>query len=258
MDGGFDPLGGALGAAMRQRTAARWFDTATWRDPRGRRLSDRVWLARQSVRDAIDETLRRAIVAGDDPLVVAEALERYLLPEHRVARGPDGEPLPGQPKRIVTITPNPPGYGRLLDARRPFAGSYAARRLARTEITRAYGRATIEAARRNPFVRGVRWLLSPSHAEPDECDQNAERDLGMGRGVYRPDDLPPYPNHPHEKCTLAPAPVASADDVVDYLRDKYRLHEGDAIGSAPPPPDERMRLLQELWSGWSWLREAAS
>jgi len=253
----FDPLGGALGALMRQRTAALWFDTATWRDPNGRQLSHRVWLARQSVRDAIDETLRRAIVAGDDPLVVADALERYLLPEHRVARGADGEPLPGQPKRIVTITPNPPGYARLLDNRRPFAGSYAARRLARTEISRAFAEATRRAAERNPFVRGLRWVISNNHPDPDTCDDYAAHDEGMGRGVYPVRDFPAMPEHPHCRCTAAPAPVADPDDVVNYLRDTYRLHEGDAPGSAPPPLDERLRLLRELWSGWSWLGGAA-
>jgi len=197
-------------------------DTRSWVDPNGRRLSDRVWLARKETRRHVDDTLRRAIAEGTDALKVADSLEVYLRPELRPLRNAAGELVPGQAKRIVTQSPN---VRRVLGSLRPFAGSFPARRLARTEITRAHGAATIWAAERNPFTRGVTWLLSGNHPEPDVCDQHAGHDSGLGRGVYAPNAVPRYPNHPQDRCTLAPAVVEDADAVVDQLRRDFGLGE---------------------------------
>lgn len=167
-------------------------DTRSWVDPRGHRLSDRLWLARQADRDAIDSILRGAIASGDDPLQAAKRLEDYLTPV-------------GQ--KTTTRTP------------RSGLGNSAARRLARTEVTRAFGQATLQAAALNPFVEGVKWNLSGSHHKPDECDDKARRSSrGMEPGVYTVRDAPRYPTHPNCRCYLSPVTVEDTDAVVAQLR----------------------------------------
>lgn len=220
----FIPLG--------QAGADAFDDTRRWVDPRGHRLSARLWYARQTDRDAIDAILRNAILAGDDPLKAARRLEDYLLPAGRPVRDPKtgrlvrwkrddagnllrdsgGELIPAQPKGVITRTP------------RSGAGSYAARRLARTEVTRAFGQATIQAAELNPFTDGVQWNLSHRHGRADECDENARgHSKGLPAGVYRPDEVPRYPNHPHDLCHLTPFTTQDADSVVAQLRRDFDL-----------------------------------
>ena len=143
---------------------AAW-DAEDWVDPAGRRLSDRVWLSAELVERAVENYLRDAARRG----VAAEELSK--------------------------------GLGEFL--RDPSGGMYPARRLARTELTRAFGQGTIEAAKRNPYIRGVRWRVSGRHPKADPCDVNA-RGGPRGDGVYPPGRVPPYPNHPMCKCTLSP------------------------------------------------------
>ena len=216
-----DPLGGAIGAAERQARADALDETRSWVDPNGYRLSDRVWLAGQNVRQAIDHTLREAIVTGESPLLTARKLEQWLSPTWAPHRDGAGKLVTNQPKRLVTQTPGLAGRG-----------SHAARRLARTEVTRAHGRATIAAAQRNPFARGVRWMLSAGHKDSDACDRYASHDEGLGRGVYPARDVPSYPQHPHERCVLAPSPVADPREVVAALRSQFGLDGPPATGAA--------------------------
>lgn len=185
----------------RQRRAAEFDDTRTWIDPNGQTLSDRVWQARTAVREQIDRVLVHAVATGQDALETANILEQYLAPGERNA--------------VRTLWPGRAGMG-----------SYPARRLARTEVTRAHGQAILFAAVRNPFVRGVRWTLSKRHPEPDECDEHAERDAhGLGPGVYPPRKVPRYPSHPQDLCFLTPEAVADDAAVVAQLRQRHGLDE---------------------------------
>ncbi|HMN10880.1 MAG TPA: hypothetical protein PKD55_00995 [Bellilinea sp.] len=165
-----------------------------WVDPAGYRLSDRVWRAGIDERARIDRLLDYHISQGTEAVDIADLLEDYLTPGARLIR---------------TRTP----YGR--------EGSYAARRLARTEITAAAGRATINASRANPFVAGMRWTLSGSHPEFDICDQNATGGPN-GDGVYPVAETPIYPAHPHCLCNLQPQPVGNTRDMVNRLRAEIR------------------------------------
>jgi hypothetical protein len=193
---------------MRQRAIrASTFDpNRRWVDPKGYRLSDRVWKGGREVRREIDRVLRDGIRKGESAVDLAARLERYL--------NPDKAPLTyrrnGQiVRRNVTRTP----YGK--------AGSSFARSLARTEITKAHGAAVIESAKVTPGVLGVRWRLSAGHSEIDQCDDNATQDrYGLGPGVYPPRDVPRYPNHPQDVCALLPE-VASREAVLDDLVRRY-------------------------------------
>lgn len=159
-------------------------------DPNGYTLSDRVWRVAADVRVRIDRLLDYHIAQGTGAVKIAELLEDFLTPGARL---------------ISTRTP----YGR--------EGSYAARRLARTEISAAAGRATVNASIANPFVGGIQWRLSASHTGKDICDENATGGAN-GDGIYPPDKLPQYPAHPHDLCSLLPVPIGDTAALVAELR----------------------------------------
>lgn len=238
----FIPLG--------QAGAEAFDDTTRWVDDNGRHLSQRLWKARLDDQFAIDSILREAIVRGDDPLQAARRLEDFLLPAGRPVRNPEtgrlvtwkrddagnllrdssGKLIPAQPVGAITRTP------------RSGAGSYSARRLARTEVTRAFGQATIQAAELNPFVEGVKWNLSSTHGKADECDANASNhSRGMALGVYAPNEVPRYPNHPHDKCYLSPVTTDDTDAVVAQLRRDFGLDGSPAVRLVTVPRSSGLR-----------------
>lgn len=171
-------------------------------------LSDAVWDTASETRNAIDKLLAYHIANGAAAVDIAELLVPFLTTGA---------------SRMQTATPYPPPYGTM--------GSYAARRLARTEITAASGRAYVNAALLNPWIAGTKWNLSPSHPEPDICDNYASQN----GGVYETSGLPPYPAHPHCLCYLTPVVVASPREVngklradLDYLEREVGLNSSEA------------------------------
>jgi hypothetical protein len=161
-----------------------------WVDPNGYRLSDRIWRTSIDVRSRIDRLLEYHISRGTSAVEIADLLEPFLTPGALRQR---------------TVRP----YGT--------EGSYAARRLARTEITAAAGRATVNASTANPFVNHMQWRLSGSHPKIDICDQYA-RGGPNGDGIYPLGEVPPYPPHPHCLCSLLPVPTGNVADLVANLR----------------------------------------
>lgn len=159
-------------------------------DPSGYTLSDKGWRTALEARRAIDALLSQHIPQGTAAVDIAELLIPYLWPD---AAG------------ITTRTP----YGRV--------GSYWARRLARTEITAAAGRAVVNMSIVNPFVEVVDWALSRRHKCCDICDQFA------ADGPYPPDEVPPYPAHPHCWCSLIPRTTVDSKALNDYLRRQIRV-----------------------------------
>jgi hypothetical protein len=180
------------------------------------RLSDRLWNARRFTRDQIDAVLKNAIVTGEDAVITARKLEAFLDPAYAPRRNAQGRLIPGQKKAIVSTAPGRSG-----------SGSWPARRLAITELARAHAAGTLAAAAKSPFLVGVRWLVSGNHPQQDRCDQNANRDSGLGPGVYRPEDAPSMPQHPMCRCVYAPAVEPDSDKVVDELRRIFELDRKD-------------------------------
>lgn len=155
------------------------------------RLSDRVWRTAVDVRARIDALLDYEIPRGTSAADgIAAQLVQFLTPGERP---------------VTTRKP----YG--------VEGSYSARRLARTEVTAAAGRAMQTASAANPFVDGIRWRLSASHPKIDRCDEHA-RGGPNSDGVYPVGGVPGYPDHPHCLCTLVPVVVRNPAQVVEQLR----------------------------------------
>ncbi len=166
-------------------------------DPNGYRLSDRVWNTSIEVRRRIDQVLDYQIPRHMAAVDIATRLEQYMTPEAA---------------RMRTSTP----YG--------VEGSYAARRLARTEITATAGRSAVSANLANPYVDGTDWALSASHPgkgpEPDICDDLCTIDKAgvRVRDPYPNDGVPAYPPHPHCFCTLRPVVTRTPAQVTAQLR----------------------------------------
>ena len=236
-------------------------DTAIWRDTRGYTLSDRLWFARQSDRNAIDAILRGAVVSGEDPLKAARRMEDYLLPAGRPVRDPktgrlvrwkkdeagnllrdaSGKLIPAQPKGAITRTP------------RSGAGSYAARRLARTEVSRAFELGGQQASALNPFVDRRRWNLSGGHDPKEDngiCARNAQGSShGQEPGVYFLSEYPGFPAHPQDKCFGTPVTVDDTDAVIAQLRSDFDLGDGPPLNDVfqSRQPSRARKLVTTLF-----------
>lgn len=101
--------------------------------------------------------------------------------------------------------------------------SYAAHRLARTEINHAYQ--TTQEARYadEPWSMGMRWNLSKSHPAPDVCNINATQDkYGLGAGVWTFGNKPD--SHPNCLCYQTPVQVREDDFVESFLAGEYNSY----------------------------------
>jgi hypothetical protein len=93
--------------------------------------------------------------------------------------------------------------GKFISPTTPGGVSYAAQRLARTEIANAFHQTTIRHTREMPWVSGYKWNLSSSHGKPDVCNDYAN-DVHFNKGeagVFKKADVPAKP-HPQCLCYL--------------------------------------------------------
>jgi len=160
---------------------------ACWaRTKKGLFLSDRIWEQGENFRNAMRDIIQEAVATGQDAVKTARMLQQYVR------------------QGAQTLAKDYPNMMKRMKGRIPGDISYEALRLARTEMTAAFGEGTIAAARVSPSYIGMKWVLSHSHPVVDICDTLAEHDEGLGRGVYSPGDEPPMPAHPNCICTLVP------------------------------------------------------
>lgn len=136
--------------------------------------------------------------AGEDVVTVARSLESYVK------------------KGKTSIAANYPNMIKRMESRIPANLDYKALRLARTELTAAYGEGVIASAKATPVVKYVKWVISSSHPRKDICDTNANGGPN-GNGIYEAMSCPIYPAHPNCICTLQPAPE-NTTVVVDKLK----------------------------------------
>lgn len=169
-------------------------------------MSDRLWAISEATSQQIDLLLQEAISSGMQSTTLAKRLEQFLLP---------GRQLP------QTTTP----YGT--------SGSYNARRLARTEITRAHSLASKAAAIANPFVERIYYNLSNSHVADagDPCEYYA--DESAANDGYDPAScpVPAADSHPNCMCYLTSKNISQADAVA-MIRDGINTDEEAAFTDA--------------------------
>lgn len=187
----------ALLAAQRAY-ARRTVATYLARGQNGIGLSGRVYRTRQLADGFVDRAVNRVILQGGSWQDIAK----------------DVKPL---------IDPNTKG-----------GVSYAAKRLARTELNNAFHTTQQASAEVNPFVVALRWNLSRSHTTPDKCDLYAQgHSKGKSAGLYVPSDLPRKP-HPQCLC-FTTNEMMDEDEFLDLVSNPDYLDDlVDEYGQAKP------------------------
>lgn len=191
-------------AAMRVSEDAVRFVRAFVADD-GLQLSDRLWRIDRGAREAVTSAIERAVIQGHS---AAQAAREFM------ARG---QPVPAD----VAAKMAAPTAGRIgKEAVAALTGTGGAMdnamRVFRTEINRAHGEAYMLGGEDKPYFGGWRFLLSPSHPEPDICDLLARQNLyGLGAGVYPSRAKCPWPAHPN---TLSFVVLVFKDEVSDADR----------------------------------------
>jgi hypothetical protein len=99
---------------------------------------------------------------------------------------------------------------------------YIADRIARTEISQAWGDGFFAEHLKDPDVIAFRWDLSSRHPVYDICDIHAHVDCyGLGKGIYPKDKFPIRPAHPHCMCPVTPVYIGNLD--IDGVREAMLL-----------------------------------
>lgn len=128
---------------------------------RKRDLSERVYKLRALHDGKVEEIIRAGLIANLSAKEMADSAYQYVSP---TVKG---------------------------------GASYAAMRLARTEINNAFHERQLQGATR-PGVKAVKWNLSGSHVVPDKCNTYAAHNEN---GHFAPDKVPDKP-HPQCFCYL--------------------------------------------------------
>lgn len=159
-----------------KRTVANYFA----RGNNGISLSQRVYRSKQLSNGYVDRAINRSLLQGDSWQELAARV-------------------------VPMIDPDTPG-----------GVSYAAKRLARTELNNAFHTVQQASAEVNPFVLGLKWNLSRSHTRRDRCNELVEEHSdGKPAGVYVPSELPLKP-HPQCLCYTTNE-MMDEDDFLDLV-----------------------------------------
>jgi hypothetical protein len=191
-------------------------DTATWIDPAGRDLSQRIWGNKAGLRAHVERMIADAIARGLTVEDVTSHLIQYVSPDY--ARAGEGK------------------------------ARYAAQRLATHELRRASSIAARDTAITNPTGGYLRYTLGAGHSEADECTNHASHDEGLGRGVWLARDCPLPPRHIGCGCSVTEVGVDARgmNAFVDSLRVEYGLED---------PPDLSPDELAVFRQGTAQIRE---
>ncbi len=81
---------------------------------------------------------------------------------------------------------------------------YNIKRVVRTETANIHHLSVIENWKDDEDVIGFKWKLTPAHKIKDICDEYANVDFGLGKGVFPKDKVPQRVAHPHCTCDVIP------------------------------------------------------
>lgn len=175
---------GFAARAATSLAAPKWADAQgkvirriTQKTLKGLRPVDRIWDLTQRTNLQIRRIIANGMGEGVGPKVIASRIKRFVSPALTDAQELGVEVGPG-------------AY------RSPYANAY---RLAKTEMNRAYTQATIQFAKDKPWTKDGDIVLSPVHAQEDDCD-----DL-VSSGPYTPEEAGRVlPLHSHCGCSYVP------------------------------------------------------
>jgi len=162
---------------------------------------------------------------GKSAIDIAKQIEQYIRPTERLTRI---SPFEWYRKRFASYKV------KNLKQIPPGSVSYNAFRIARSETARTYQDYLVKMNQDKPWVYGFKWNLSASHPFPDICDVWAEKDYGMGAGVYNADNLPI--DHPNGMCYVTTVQVAPKD-FKNYLKTGKKPYKPKFKGKVPDLDD---------------------
>jgi hypothetical protein len=124
--------------------------------------------------------------------------------------------------------------------------SYAAFRLARTELNNAFHTVAIERAD-EPWSQGMQWHLSGSHppsppGKPEKCETYARVDHGLGVGVFAKGHVPRKP-HPQCLCYVTQQVVSEEEFLDKLVAGDYDEYLGGQAKEDPPKKDPALLYL---------------
>lgn len=137
---------------------------------------------------------------------------------------------------------------------------YFARRIARTEMARAYNDGFITKWANDEDCIAFKWKMSTAHPFCDICDMYAEADLyGMGPGIFPKDKVPTLPVHPNCMCHLRPVMVGSK--LLKSETPHARIEDGGREWLDKQTLPNRQRILgvygeKDVKAGRSWTEKA--
>lgn len=131
----------------------------------------------------------------------------------------------------------------LINPATPGGVSYAASRLARTELNSAFHYTQIDQRAGEPWTAGMKWELSGSHPVPDECNAYASsvHYSGGDPGVFKADDVPGKP-HPNCLCYLTTVQVGEEEMMQKFLNGDYDSYIDGQIQKYAPEQIVTQRL----------------
>lgn len=125
--------------------------------------------------------------------------------------------------------------------------SFAAFRLARTELNNAFHTVAIERAD-EPWSSGMQWHLSGSHppsppGKPEVCETYARNDHGLGTGVFAKGQVPRKP-HPQCLCYVTQQVVGEEEFLDKLVAGDYDEYLGGQAKQDPPKKDPAALFLE--------------
>lgn len=163
-------------------------------------LSKQVYKTKQLSAGWVDDIINKGLVSGWSAQQLAKAV-------------------------VPSISPNVPG-----------GVSYAANRLARTEINNAYHAASWDRYNRSAIVDEVEWMLSSSHPEDDICNDYALE------SPFKKNAVPAKP-HPNCYCYIMPR-LPTEEEFLDRL---FAGEYGDEPWADEVKPDMQRRTAPSQW-----------
>lgn len=167
-------------------------------------------------------------ILADDKAALREYNKAVVKAEYQISRlSQDGSPTRAMKQSFKNLLDaakdlNDKAIDKAVSVAVEEKSRYIADRIARTEISRAWGDGFFAEHLEDPDVIAFRWDLSSRHPVYDICDMHAKVDCyGLGKGVYPKNKFPVRPAHPHCMCLVTPVYVGNLD--IDGVREAMLL-----------------------------------
>lgn len=167
-------------------------------------------------------------ILADDKAALREYNKAIAKAEYQISRlSQDGAPTRAMKQSFKNLLDaakdlNDKAIDKAVSVAVEEKSRYIADRIARTEISRAWGDGFFAEHLEDPDVIAFRWDLSSRHPVYDICDIHAKVDCySLGKGVYPKNKFPVRPAHPHCMCLVTPVYIGNLD--IDGVREAMLL-----------------------------------